>query len=378
MRSKIINVTALLGVALFATAASAEFHRGYVSIVGSTTVSPFAKAVGERTAKAKKIQVPLLQSTGTGGGIKLFCEGLSAESPDVVVTTRAMKPKEKDECRTHGIADILELKVGYNGLVLAQSKTAPPLNLTRKEARLALAKWIADESGQPVPNPNKTWKDVNPAFPATRIEVLGPPVATGTYDALADLISDLECKGAPWVAPGKTEPTTEMLKKCRALREDSAYVKGRENDEDHVSRLGASASAIAIVDYRLVSENAGKLRAIPIDGVEPTHEDIAAKSYPGSRPLFVYAKKDQLGAIPGLREFIGEFASERAWGDKGYLKPMGLIPMPVDERATYVAEVKGLGISPSTGPDIGAASDRSSAGAKAPAKGKGRGQKAKK
>lgn len=372
MQRKLIAATALLGAGLLATTASAEFSRRYVSIVGSTTVSPYVKEVGDRVAKTKKIQVPLLQSTGTNGGIKLFCEGLTAESPDVVNATRPMKAKERDECRAHGVGDILELKIGYDGLVLAQSKDAPPIKLTRKEARLALAKWIADESGKPVLNPNKTWKDVNPALPATRIEVLGPPVTSGTYDTLSDLISDLECKGAPWVAPGKTEPTVDMLKKCRILREDGIYVPGRENDEGYVARLTASPSTVAVLDYTLLKEAAGKLRAIPIDGIEPSPENIAAKAYAASRPLFVYIKKDQIGSIPGLRDLIGEFASERAWGDKGYLKSLGLIPMLPEERATYLAEVKGLGISPSTAANVADAPTQSSAkkvkSGKAPAK----------
>lgn len=351
MRTKLIAMTIFLAADLAAGPASAEFHRGYVAVVGSSAVMPYAEAVGERVVKHKKIHAPLLQSTGTGGGVKLFCEGLNVESPDIVNASRAMKPKEKEECRRHGIADILELKIGYDGLVLAQAQEAPPLKLSRKEVRLALAKWIADESGNPVPNPHKTWKSINPALPDSRIEILGPPVASGTYDAFADLIAERECKGMPWVAPGQTEPTAGMLKKCRALRDDGAYVSGRENDENHVFRLASSPSAVAILGHKLVSENAKKLRAVPIDGVEPSYENIASKAYAGARPLFVYVKKDQIGTVPGLKEFIGEFTSDRAWGDKGYLKSLGLITLPPGERAIYTAEVKNLGITPATGAD---------------------------
>ena len=349
MQRKIIAVATFLSAGLFAGSASAEFSRSYISVVGSTTATPYAKAVGERVAKSKKIQTPLLQATGTSGGIKLFCEGLGVTSPDVVVTSRTMKSKEQKECRTNGVGDILELKIGYDGLVLAQSKNAPPMDLTRQQARLMLAKWIADDSGNPVLNPNKTWKDINPSLPASKIEILGPPVSSGTYDAFADLISDFTCKGAPWVAPGKTEPTVDMLKKCRSIREDRAYIRGRENDEGSVAQVAASPSKVAILDYQLIAKNAGKLRAVPIDGVDPTPENIAAKAYPASRPLMVYVKKEKIGAIPGLRDFIGEFASESAWGDRGYLTTLGLIPMLPDERATYLSEVKGLGISPSSG-----------------------------
>jgi phosphate transport system substrate-binding protein len=367
MRRNIIGFTALFSAGLFSPSATADFHRGYIAIVGSSTVVPFAKAVGERLSKTKKFQTPLLQSTGTGGGIKLFCEGLGAESPDIVNTSRPMKPKEREECRKNGVGDVLELKIGYDGLVLAQSKKAPPLALTRKEVRLALTKWVADPSGKLVANPYKTWKDINPALPDTPIEIYGPPVASGTYDTLLDLISELECKGRPWTTDGKSEPAPDMLRKCRSIREDGAYIEGRENDEDHVPRLTDSPTKVAILNYKLLSEHADRLRAIPIDGVEPTYETIANKTYVGSRPLYLYIKTANIAGTPGLKEYIADFASEQTWGEKGYLKPIGLIAMSPDERATYTAEVKALGISPSTGTPTKAAA-KSTKGSKGSSK----------
>ena len=353
-RRPVIALAALVGAGAFSASTMADFHRDYITIVGSSAVVPFAKAVGERFSKARNFQAPLLQSTGTGGGIKLFCEGLGAESPDIVITSRAIKPKEREECRTNGVSDLLELKIGYGGIVLAQSRKAPPLSLTRKEARLALAKWIADADGKLVPNPHRTWKDINPALPDGRIEVYGPPVASGGYDAFVDLISDLECKGRPWIADGKREPTPDQLKKCRSLREDGVYIEGRENDEDHLAHLAASPSKLAIFDYKLVEANRSQIRAVPIDGVEPAYETIATKAYAGTRPLFLYVKKSSLAGTPGLREFLAEFTSENAWGDKGYLRTLGLVAMPSDERATYTAEVRSLGISPSLATSRGA------------------------
>lgn len=365
MHKKAFVLTALLGTGLFSASATAEFHRGYVSIVGSSAVTPYAKAVGERISKARKVQMPLVQATGTGGGVKLFCEGLGAESPDVVVAARPMKQKERDECRSHGVGDILELKIGYDGIVLAQSKKAPPLALTRKEARKALGKWVADDSGKPVLNPNKTWKDVNPAFPDTPIEVYGPAPASGAYDALVDLINDLECKGRPWTPEGKSDPTPDMLKKCRALREDGVYTEGRENDEELAASLGSAPGKIAIYDFELLTENAKHSRAIPIDGVEPDAASISTKAYAGSRPLLVYVKKDSIGGTPGLKDFIAEISSEGAVGERGYLKSMGLIPMSAEERSTVVAEVKGLGINPVS---VGGAAPAAKASTKAAAK----------
>ncbi|MGZ8216483.1 substrate-binding domain-containing protein [Methylomagnum sp.] len=346
MRKNALALAALVGAGIFSASVSAEFHRGYILIVGSSAVTPYVKAVGERLVKNKRFQTPLAQATGTSGGIKLFCEGLGVESPDIVATARPMKTKERDECRTNGVGDVLELKIGYDGLVLAQSKKAPPLALTRKEARLALAKWVADASGKLVLNPNKSWSDINPAFPATPIEVYGPPPVSGAYDAFADMIADQECKGRPWSVDGKAEPTLDALKKCRALREDGAYVEGRENDEDLAARLGGSPAKVAIFDYGLLTENAAHSRAIPIDGVEPDQYSIANKAYPGTRPLFLYVKQANIGTTPGLKEFIAEAASENAWGDKGYLKSLGLVVMPPEERATQTADVKALGITP--------------------------------
>jgi phosphate transport system substrate-binding protein len=347
MRRKIIACTMLLAAELLSTSASAEYQRRYIYTVGSTTAFPFANAVGEKFAKSKKLQLPLLQSTGTSGGFKLFCEGVSGETPDIVNASRAMKPKEREECRTNGVNDILEVKIGYDGLVLVQSKNAPPLALSRKEARMALAKWVPDANGKLVLNPYKTWKDINPSLPGTPIEILGPSPASGIYDALADLISESECKGRPWVPDGKTEPTPDLLKKCRSLREDGAYIEGRDNDEEYVSRLSDSPFKVAILDYKLLSENNSRLRAIPIEGVEPTHDAIALRSYPGSRPLFLYIKKAHFDLVPGLKDYVAEFTSESAWGEKGYLKALGLVVMPPEERATYTAEVKAQGISPS-------------------------------
>lgn len=363
MRKNALALATLVGAGLFSATVSAEFHRSYILIVGSSAAAPYTKAVGERLAK-KRFQTPLTQATGTNGGIKLFCEGLAVESPDIVATARPMKTKERDECRTHGAGDLLELKIGYDALVMAQSKKAQPLTLTRKEVRLALAKWVADASGKLVLNPNKNWSDINPAFPSTPIEIYGPPMVSGTADAFVDMLAEQECKGQPWSADSKAEPTVDMLKKCRALREDGVYVEGRENDEDMAAVLGSKPDRVAIFDYTLLSENAAHSRAIPIDGVEPDQYSIAAKAYPGTRPLFLYVKQANIGVTPGLKEFVAEAASENAWGDKGYLKSLGLIVLPSEERATQTADIKSLGITP-----VAAVASASGTGKKASGKG---------
>lgn len=347
MRRHILASAALVSTVLLSAPASAEFQRAYIYTVGSTTVFPFAKAVGEHFSKAHKQQLPLLQSTGSGGGIKLFCEGTHGETPDIVNASRAMKPKERAECQTNGVGDILEVKIGYDGLVMAQAKKAPPISLSRKEARMALAKWVAGPDGKPIPNPNKTWNQINPALPDSPIEVLGPSAASGTYDAFVDLISDLECKGKPWVADGKAEATPDMLRKCRTLRDDGAYVEGRDHDEDQLARLNHAPGAVAIIDYKTYIDNAAHLHAVAIDGLEPSQDSIASRTYAGSRPLYLYVKGAHLGFVPGLKQYVGEFTSEHAWGEKGYLKTLGLIPLPPTERETYLEAAKAEGIVPS-------------------------------
>jgi phosphate transport system substrate-binding protein len=341
--SRLFALAAFLAAGLgAATPAAAYFQRNYIHIVGSSTVLPYSKAVGEKFAKAKKFHLPRLESTGTSGGIKLFCEGTGGDYPDIVNTSRPLKPKELDECRKAGVTEIVEVKIGYDALVLAQAKQAPPLALTRREARLALAKWVAGRTGQPVPNPNTRWNRINPALPDSPIEIYGPPPSSGTHDAFVDLVSESECRGRPWVEAGKTEPSPELLKKCRAIRDDGVYVEGRENDEDLIEQLSARPGRLALFDYKHLAAHRDRLRAVPIEGVEPDPASIASRRYPGARPLLMYVKADQVGRTPGLKEYLAEFTQEKTWGDKGYLAKLGLIPSPAAERKAYAADAKAL------------------------------------
>jgi phosphate transport system substrate-binding protein len=276
----------------------------------------------------------------------LFCEGHGAEAPDIAIASRAMKEKEKLDCQRNGVNQILELKIGYDAVILAQSKKVDAWTLTDKEARLAFAKWIAARNGQMELNPNKNWDDVKRSLPGTPIELLGPPNTSATHDAFVDLISDLECKGPPWVPAGAREPTADMLRKCRSVREDGVYKEGRENDETHVARVAdATSPKLGVFGYKMMIDNASKLRAIPINGVEPTYENISSKAYLGTRPLYLYVKSNSIGRTPGLREFLSEITSENAWGDKGYLKTAGLITMSASERAAYAGKLKDAGVS---------------------------------
>ena len=342
MTRRIIPLIAIIGGSLIATSSLADFQRGYVSMMGSSTLVPFVKAAAERT----KSKPPLIQASGTGGGIKLFCEGHGAEAPDIAIASRAMKEKEKLDCQRNGVSQILELKIGYDAVILAQSRKGDAWTLTDKEARLAFAKWLAARNGQMELNANNTWDDIKRSLPGTPIELLGPPNTSATHDAFIDLISDLECKGPPWVPAGAREPTADMLRKCRSVREDGVYKEGRENDETHVARIAdATSPKLGVFGYKMMVDNASKLRAIPINGVEPTYENISSKAYLGSRPLYLYVKSNSIGRTPGLREFLSEITSENAWGEKGYLRTAGLITMSASERATYAAKLKEAGVS---------------------------------
>lgn len=342
MTRKIIPLTAIISGSLIATSSLADFQRGYVSMMGSSTLVPFVKAAADRT----KGKPPLIQASGTGGGIKLFCEGHGAEAPDIAIASRAMKEKEKLDCQRNGVSQILELKIGYDAVILAQSKKGEAWTLTDKEARLAFAKWLASRDGQMELNSHKNWDDIKHSLPGTPIELLGPPNTSATHDAFIDLISDLECKGPPWVPAGAREPTSDMLRKCRSVREDGVYKEGRENDETHVARVADAATPkLGVFGYKMMVDNASKLRAIPINGVEPTYENISSKAYLGSRPLYLYVKSNNIGRTPGLHEFLSEITSESAWGEKGYLKTVGLITMSASERATYATKLKDAGVS---------------------------------
>jgi phosphate transport system substrate-binding protein len=220
MTRKIISMAAAVASALLAGSAFAEYERGYVSMMGSSTVVPYAKAVGDKISRSGRIHAPLIQASGTGGGIKLFCEGLGSESPDIAIASREMKAKEKAECSRNGVSNVLDLKIGYDAVILAQSKKSEPWSLTRDEARLAFAKWIAGSDRKMVLNPNRTWHDVKSSLPGSPIELLGPPNTSATHDAFVDLISDMKCNGMPWVPAGSREISADMLHKCRSVRED--------------------------------------------------------------------------------------------------------------------------------------------------------------
>ncbi len=341
---KILTTTALAGV-LAASAATAG-SRDYIYIVGSSTVYPFATVVAEHFGKSTRYKTPKIESTGSGGGMKLFCEGVGVQHPDITNASRRIKKSEYDRCQANGVKEIVEIKIGYDGIAIANSRKAPRFDLTRKALFLALARQVPDpkapESGKLVPNPYRKWNEIDPNLPAYKIEVLGPPPTSGTRDAFAELAMEGGCRQFGWIKALKKKDKKRYKAICHAIREDGPYIEAGENDNLIVQKLVANPRALGIFGYSYLEQNEDKLQGSRVDGAAPEFELIAEGKYPVSRPLFFYVKKAHAGKIPGIREFLAEFTSEKAWGDEGYLVDKGLIPMPRPERKAFAKAAREL------------------------------------
>ncbi len=339
---------AAIAAALVSGTAAAAAQRDYVSIVGSSTVYPFATVVAEQFGKTTQFKTPKIESTGSGGGLKLFCAGVGVEHPDITNSSRRIKKSEQEQCAGNGVSEIIEVKIGYDGIVLANSKAAPRMELSLKDLWLALAKEVPDPKGgdQLVPNPYQTWKDVNSALPANKIEVLGPPPTSGTRDAFAELAMEGGCNMIEAVKALKKADAKKHQAVCHTVREDGAYVEAGENDNLIVQKLDSNPKAFGVFGFSFLDQNADKLQGSVIDGVAPEFEKIADGSYPVSRPLYIYVKKAHVGAVPGIKEYLAEFVSEKAFGMEGYLADKGLIPMPDAERSQVAQDALNLAPMP--------------------------------
>lgn len=334
--------SAALTVALV-PGAQAQAGRDYIYIVGSSTVYPFSTVVAERFGRGGSFKTPKVESTGTGGGMKLFCDGVGVDFPDIVNASRAIKQSEIDSCGKNGVAAIIEVKIGYDGIVVANSSKSDAVSFTRQAIFLALAKEVpGDKEGTLIANPYQQWNEIDATLPAVDIEVLGPPPTSGTRDAFVELAMEGGCSTIPWIKALKERDGDRYKAVCHTVREDGAYVEAGENDNLIVQKLQANPNAFGIFGFSFLDQNAEKVQGSLIDGVEPTFEAIADGTYSVSRPLFFYAKKAHMDVIPGLRGFLREFTSERAWGDDGYLSYRGLIPMPEEERAELAVTVNAL------------------------------------
>jgi phosphate transport system substrate-binding protein len=331
----------VLAMLFLVPAAMAQSARDYISIVGSSTVYPFTTTVAEQFGKSGSFKTPKVESTGTGGGFKLFCAGVGVQYPDVSNASRAIKQSEIDSCNKAGVKDIVEVKVGYDGIVVADSRKGTAFKVTRRELYLALAKTVPDPANAQavIANPYVTWKQINSAFPADKIEVLGPPPTSGTRDAFVELVMEAGCQTFAWIKSLKDVDEARFKRVCDTMREDGGYVEAGENDNLIVQKLESNPKALGIFGYSFLEENAGQLQGALVDGVAPTFDNIAASKYPVSRPLFIYVKKAHVGVIPGLREFVNEYVAERSMGADGYLANKGLIPLPPAELAKVRSNV---------------------------------------
>ncbi len=331
--------------AVFYTNAYSQSARDYISIVGSSTVFPFSTVVAERFGRNFG-KTPTVESTGSGGGFKLFCGGVGVNYPDITNSSRRIKQSEVDLCAEAGVDAIVEVKIGYDGIVLANSSKADPVSLTSKDIFMALAKKLpkSEDSAELIDNPYTRWNQIRKELPDAAIEVLGPPPTSGTRDAFVELAMEGGCKKFPALAAMKKENKSQFKAVCHSIREDQVFVEAGENDNLIVQKLDANPAAFGIFGFSFLDQNGDKVQGAAIDGVEPSFEAIADGSYPVSRPLYFYVKKAHVGVIPGIEGFLKEYTSEQAWGEDGYLSDRGLIPLPDGERGAVQASVRSLSL----------------------------------
>lgn len=313
-------LAALLSLILLPASATA---REQIRIVGSSTVFPFVAAAAEQFGRQTKFRTPIVESTGTGGGIKMFCDGVGDGFPDMVNASRPIKSSEVELCAEHGVEKVVELKLGYDGIVLANARTSPEFKLTREEVFLALAKEVP-QGGKLVANPYSTWKQLDARLPETPIAVYGPPPTSGTRDAFVELVMHEACKAFPeYTADGG-----DAKIRCGMVREDGAFIEAGEDDNIIVQKLSNNRDALGIFGYGFLEQNAAMVKANPIDGVMPSFEAIVSGDYEIARSLFVYLKGEHVGQVPGLAEFARLLVSDASTGPEGYLIMKGLLPLP--------------------------------------------------
>ncbi len=335
MLKNILLATAVAGAALTSAAVEA---RTQIRVVGSSTVYPFTTAVAEQfRQRYPNFGAPIVESTGTGGGLKLFCAGIGAAHPDIANASRRIKKSEVDQCKSNGVTNIIEVQVGIDGIAFAHAKNAADFGLTTVDIYKALA---AKPYGKP--NAARTWKDVNPKLPATKIEVLGPPPTSGTRDAFNELVMIAGCEANPSMLALKKSDKKKYEETCSKVREDGPFIEAGENDNLIVQKLVSNPSAIGIFGYSYLEENADKVKGVAINGAKPTYQSISTYAYPASRPLYIYAKGQHVRAIRGLREFLVEYSKDSTWGPKGYLAKRGLVAAPDAIRAKNASNATAL------------------------------------
>ena len=328
VKLKSLTMASAVAIAAFSAAGVAQ-ARDQIQVVGSSTVFPYTQAVAERFANETGSPAPVVESTGTGGGMKIFCGGVGTGYPDVTGASRAMKKSEYELCASNGVNDITEVLIGYDGLSMAVSRGGKQLDLTKAQLFEALAARV-EVDGEIVENPYTKWSEIDSSLPGIEITVLGPPPTSGTRDAFVELVMEEGCGAFPAIAALDKDARKEV---CQRMRTDGPFIEAGENDNLIVQRLESDPNAYGIFGYSFLYENQDKLQAVRIEGVLPEEHTIADGSYGISRPIFFYIKNAHRGAIPGLNEFIGEYTGDDAMGAGGYLAERGLIVLSDARRA---------------------------------------------
>jgi phosphate transport system substrate-binding protein len=335
MNKKLVALPLVALVAACGGSGSGGGAAAQLKVVGSSTVYPFTTAVAEEFQRANPGVSVIVESTGTGAGIKLFCAGVGAQFPDMVNASRPMKASEYADCAKAGAKNVIEVPIGIDGLTLIQAKGQPVLNLTVAQIYKALA---ANPFGKA--QTAQTWKDIDPSLPATKIRVLGPPPTSGTRDSLAELILEKGCDSDPAMKELKKADDKAHKETCTKIREDGAYVEAGENDNLLVQKVSADPGALGVLGYSFLEENLDKVSPVSIAGIAPTETTISDLSYPGSRKLYVYVKGEHIAAKPAIKNFIDAYS--KAWVKGGVLAKRGLVPLHDSDAAAATAQASAL------------------------------------
>ena len=325
-------------IAALTITSGAQAARDHIDIVGSSTVFPFSTVVAETFGKNTGKPTPKIESTGTGGGMKLFCKGTAIDTPDITNASRRIKSSEFELCMKNGVTDITEVLVGFDGIAFANAKDGPDFDFSLRDIYLGLAAKIPGNEGVMIDNPFTHWNQINAKLPAVKIKVLGPPPTSGTRDALQELAVEGGCKTYPAMKAMKSSDKPQYKKLCRGIREDGAYVQMGENDNLIISKLTKDSNAVGVFGFSFLDQNGDKVKGSSINNTEISFESIANGDYPVSRPLYFYVKNAHRGAIDGLDGFIAQFVDEDTFGEEGYLTDKGLIPSPEDVRSGFAED----------------------------------------
>lgn len=309
-----------------------------IKIVGSSTVAPFSTTVAEQFGAISEHPAPIVETTGTGGGFKAFCNAIGPDEPSIVNASRKMKPGERSLCDASGVVDPVEVKIGYDGIVIANAKDGPDLNLTKTDIYRALASNLPDANGEWVKNPHRTWQDVNPDLPDMRILVSGPPPTSGTRDAFVEIALENGALAFPEMVELRDRDLEQFRARAHEIRNDGAWIDSGENDSSIINALLRNEDAVGVLGYSFLEQNLDRVKAAQVSDVSPSFENIISGEYGVSRSMYFYVKRENLPLVPGLADYVAEFTQEDAWGPNGYLADKGLIPLLSEERAQVRAD----------------------------------------